>query len=102
MGKSQRQKGYRGEYTLVKKLRKAGLDAKRVPLSGATDFQKGDVVVQGFVGEVKVRQNGFMSLYKWLGEKDFLAVKADRKEYLIVLPLEIFAKLVGGRNEIEP
>ena len=96
MGKSQRNKGYRGEYNLVRKLREAGLEAERVPLSGATDFKKGDIVVEGLTGEVKLRKNGFKMLYDWLEGNDFLAVKADRKEYLVVISLELFIKLLKG------
>ena len=96
MGKAQRSKGYRGEYFLVKKLREAGLEAERVPLSGATGFKKGDIVVEGLTGEVKLRKNGFKMLYDWLDGNDFLKVKADRKEYLVVIPLELFIKLLKG------
>ena len=96
MGKSQRNKGYRGEYNLVRKLREAGLEVERVPLSGATNFKKGDIVVEDLTGEVKLRKNGFKMLYDWLEGNDFLAVKADRKEYLVVIPLELFIKLLKG------
>jgi len=90
MGKAQRSKGYRGEYNLVKKLKADGFDAKRIPLSGATEFQKGDVKVEEFIAEIKVRKNGFKQLYKWLENVDLLFVKADRMPYLVVMPLEKF------------
>lgn len=96
MGKSQRNKGYRGEYNLVKLFKEAGLDAQRVPLSGASEFKKGDVVVQGRTGEVKVRGSGFKKIYEWLGANDFLAIKADRREYLIVLRVDDFVNLLKG------
>ncbi|MCD6379637.1 hypothetical protein J7M07_04245 [bacterium] len=101
MGKSQRNKGYRGEYRLVKLLQRAGIPAKRVPLSGATSFQKGDVVIGKDTGEVKVRRNGFKQIYRWLEEHKYLFIKADRKEYLVVMRLKDFIRLwkEGGQNE---
>jgi hypothetical protein len=94
MGKSQRQKGYRGEYYLVRYLKEHGLDVKRIPLSGATDYKKGDIEVEGYTGEVKLRKNGFKELYKWLENADVLFVKADRKEYLAVMPVGLFKDLL--------
>ncbi|OOC42175.1 hypothetical protein [Thermosipho sp. 1074] len=93
MGKSQRVKGYRGEYNLVKSLQEAGIDAKRIPLSGSVNGFKGDVVVEGLVGEVKVRKDGFKRLYQWLENKDLLFLKADRKAYLVVLRIDDFIDL---------
>jgi hypothetical protein len=94
MGKKSRRKGYRAENALTNKLKKAGLDAKRIPLSGATEFKKGDIVVEDRTGEVKVRANGFKQIYNWLAENDFLAIRSDRKPFLIVLPIEDFIKLL--------
>ncbi|MDD3089374.1 MAG: hypothetical protein WC261_10625 [Synergistaceae bacterium] len=96
MGKSQRDKGYRGENNLVNMLKESGIDAKRVPLSGATDFQKGDIVANGMTGEVKIRGSGFKQIYDWLAAHDFLAIKADRQQYLVVLPIEKFIELLKG------
>ena len=101
MGKSQRQKGYRGEYKLVKLLKKHGLNAKRVPLSGATTFQKGDIMIGEYRAEVKWRKDGFKEIYKWLGDNDFLFIKADRKPYLVVMNIEAFIKLLGGEISVD-
>ena len=93
MGRSQRRKGYRVEHEIVKKLREAGLDAKRVPLSGATEFAKGDVYLEGRRIEVKARKEGFRQIYKWIEGSDFLVIKADRKEPLVIMRLREFIKL---------
>ena len=98
MSESERRKGYRGEYNLVRKLKEHGLSAERVPLSGSTSFAKGDVVVEGLVGEVKLRKDGFRQIYKWLDDKDLLFLKADRKPYLVVMELDEFMKLLIDRN----
>ncbi|HEW92324.1 MAG TPA: hypothetical protein ENF81_07260 [Thermotogaceae bacterium] len=101
MGKYERRKGYRGEYNLVKKLKKMGLDARRVPLSGSAEGFKGDVIVEGMTGEVKVRRHSFKKLYEWLENRDLLFVKMDRKPYLVVMNLETFSKLLKGGEESE-
>lgn len=98
MGKSQRDKGYRTENTLVHALRAYNIEAKRVPLSGGTSFCKGDLMInvkdEELRLESKARANGFKQLYQWLEGNDVLAIKADRKETLIVLPLKKFCELI--------
>lgn len=94
MGIAQKRKGYRGENELVKKLKEAGFDAKRIPLSGATDYKKGDVEIEEFTGEVKLRKDGFKKIYEWLGNNDLLFIKADRKKYLVVMYLDRFIELL--------
>ncbi len=71
MGKSQRDKGNRVERGFVKHWRGLGYPAQRVPLSGATDYAKGDVEVQHVLGEktlyeIKARASNFDSLYSLL------------------------------------
>lgn len=113
MGKPSRDKGARGERDLVHKLRDAGLDAKRVPLSGACDGFKGDVVISGMVHrygtlddevdiidlcdgpitiECKVRARGFKFLYDNIDGSDVLAVRSDRNEWLVVERLSDWVK----------
>lgn len=95
MGKMQRNKGARVEREIAKEL--GGI---RVPLSGATDFAKGDVVAKGMTFEVKARANGFKQIYDWLGENDALVIKADRKEPLVVVPISKFRKLLGEDENV--
>lgn len=97
MGKMQRDKGARNERLFVEACEQAGLDAERIPLSGAVKGSfAGDVRVSGYLGEVKVRGSGFKTLYEWLEHDgaDFLALRADRKGWLVVMPFEVFSKLV--------
>ncbi|MEM0503441.1 MAG: hypothetical protein QXT58_01900 [Archaeoglobaceae archaeon] len=99
MGKKSRRKGYLGEHEIEKTLREMGLDAVRVPLSGSTAFQKGDVVVKfagrTFVAEVK-RRKSFKTLYEWLEGKDLCFFRADNEKWLVIVPLETFVKLLRG------
>lgn len=102
MSKMQRDKGNRFERAIVNAFKAHDIDAKRVPLSGATDFAKGDVLVMGkgrtYQLELKARQNGFKQLYGWLDGNDGLVVKADRQEALVVLPLGEFISLIAPDN----
>lgn len=83
MGRASRQKGMRGEYVLRDHLRSLGKDAVRVPLSGASEGFKGDVVIQstGETFEMKSRKCSFGTIYSayfmMKGPKDKLAFNLD-------------------------
>jgi Holliday junction resolvase len=104
VGKPSRDKGARFEREIVAIAQAHDLDAKRVPLSGATNFHKGDVVVSNDVDswtvEAKKRANGFKTIYGWLekGDCDLLVLGADRKAALAVLPLADFFDLLAGKH----
>lgn len=66
-GKASRVKGMRAEYLLRDYFRALGWEAERVPLSGASNAMKGDVVIkkdgkEHFI-EVKSRRDQFKMLY---------------------------------------
>ncbi len=91
MGKSQRDKGLRSEREFAKLI-----GGERVPLSGAAGGSyTGDVIAHGLRYECKVRGDGFRQLYEWLGTNDALAVKADRRPWLIVVTLEKWRELTA-------
>ena len=93
-GKASRAKGDRVEREIVRRLQDHGFAAERVPLSGAAGGKYiGDLSVP-LLGidrtvEVKTRSNGFRQLYDWLAERDFLIVRADRLQPLVVIPLRL-------------
>lgn len=98
MGKFSRDKGARGERLIVDRMCAAGFEAQRVPLSGAALGQfAGDISVsvcrENWRGEVKLRASGFAQVYGWLGLHQFLIVKADRKDPLIVMRLSDAARI---------
>jgi hypothetical protein len=95
-GRASKRKGSAGEREIAKLL-----GGQRVPLSGAAGGEfAGDVIVPGLgTGEVKRRRDGFKQIYKWLGDNDFLAIRADRKEWLIVLPLDRLLRLMGRDSD---
>src|SRR5215467_15600183 len=89
MGKQSRDKGARRELALRDLHRELGVKCERVPLSGATRYKGNgadvDVYVHGidappWIGEVKARGSGegFVTIARWLGDYDFLALWRDR------------------------
>ena len=95
MGRSQRDKGARSEREFARLI-----GGERVPLSGAAGGRfAGDVIGLGLRWECKRRANGFRQLYGWLENADALAVRADRREWVVVIPLERFLQMVGVGNQ---
>lgn len=94
-GNKSRRKGQRREREFAKLIQ-----GERIPLSGAAGGQFGnDVSGLGLKWEVKAKKNGFKTLYKWLEDErekpDALALKADRKDWLVVMTLEKLMELMG-------
>ena len=95
MSKMQRDKGNRVEREIVNFLKEKGIEAKRVPLSGAAEGFKGDIIIDGCLrAEVKARKDGFKQLYQWLEGNDYLFIKANRKKVLVVMTIDEFIKLL--------
>jgi Holliday junction resolvase len=97
-GRASRQKGNRHERAIVRLLQEYGFASERVPLSGAARGRFGGDVSVPLLGvdrrvEVKVRGAGFRQLYAWLAGHDFLVVRADRAEPLVVLRLKLAAEI---------
>lgn len=100
-GRRSRSKGLRAERGFVELHRALGVDALRVPLSGAAEGFKGDLLLgirdRKLQAEVKARAtgSGFVTLEKWLGDNDALFLRRDRADALVVLPWSTWAWLVG-------
>lgn len=99
MGKASRDKGGRFEREVVNRAKEMHLAARRTALSGALEHEKGDVLITpGFaseplVGECK-RRAGLPVIFRELGDHDFLAVREDRGEALVVIRLDTFLELL--------
>lgn len=91
-GRAPRRKGDRAEREFARLV-----GGRRVPLSGAAggDYA-GDVRALGLRWEVKRRAAGWQTLYGYLEGADALALRADRRGWLVVMDLDRFLKLVGG------
>lgn len=106
MGKFSRDKGLRTERLVVNTAQEAGFAAERIPLSGSAGGRFAcDVSMpllgQELRGEVKCRAAGFIEIYKWLNGSDFLVIKADRQEPLVVVPLKFALRIaeIAERNK---
>jgi len=96
-GRGPKRKGARVEREVLALLRGAGLEARRVPLSGSAPGYPGDLEVNipglGVVlVEVKARRR--VALEAWLDGRGLLIIKPDRKPPLAVLPLQALLRLV--------
>jgi hypothetical protein len=96
-GKAPRRKGNRVEREVLALMREAGLEARRVPLSGSAPDYPGDLEVDlpglgRLVVEVKARKR--LALEAWLEGRGLLVLKPDRKPPLVVLPLEGLLALI--------
>jgi len=89
MGKRSRDRGAREERMTVDWFKSHGMDAKRIPLSGASEGFKGDIQVKGWLFEQKVRAQGFNRLYDWIdGDSDALILRANNRGRLFVFDEE--------------
>ena len=97
MGKASKDKGNRREREFARLI-----GGRRTPLSGAVEGYKNDVEGLGWEWEVKARKDGFKTLYNWLlsdSHPDALALKADRKPWLVVMTLEKFLELIESEQK---
>jgi hypothetical protein len=109
-GRRSRNKGARIEREIVELHRALGIHAERVPLSGASHYKGAghDVDVLAFgpdsaplCGEVKARKNGqgFATISRWVGDNDFLILKQNHADPIVVVPWRVWALLLReGRN----
>lgn len=96
-GRSPAQKGYRLENGCRLYFKERGLECYRAPLSGA-GREKGDLCLttgsgQKLRGECKSRKQLADWIVNALGEHDFLILKQDRGETLVMLRLPLFADM---------
>lgn len=94
---SSKNKGSRFEREIVIKHRELGIDAERIPLSGAAKGSySGDIRIADLIGECKIRRSDFTRIYDWLEHDnvDFLVVRTDRKPPIYVLTEETWLRLI--------
>jgi hypothetical protein len=100
-GRGPKRKGSRVEREVLALLKEAGLEARRVPLSGSAPGYPGDLEVEvpglgKVLVEVKARKR--LALEAWLEGRALLVLKPDRRPPLAVLPLEALLALVRAVN----
>ncbi|MDO6353547.1 hypothetical protein Q3V94_00420 [Caloramator sp. CAR-1] len=102
-GKRAKRKGYTGEREVVELLNKYGIQAERIPLSGAlkTDKYSCDVICKIKDTEkrieVKRRKSGLNTIYKWLEQdknSNMLFMRQDNKGWIVCMTLEEFLSIL--------
>ncbi len=90
MGKYQRTKGANAERELVNILKERGIPAKRISMMETSGVDKGDLLIaEVWKAEVKIGRQVPDWLYKAVKEgEDMLICRRDRKEWLVVMPLD--------------
>ena len=96
-GRRSRDKGNRRELEFAQLC-----GGQRVPLSGAAggEFCEDVLMPNGWRAQVKSRADGFKTLYSALGNADVLALKADRKAWLIVMTADQFLEVYRTIKEV--
>src|SRR5262249_45227052 len=102
MTHSSKRKGNQFEREIVHLLAECGINAKRVPLSGAVPGYEGDlrVPVGGLErrAECKRRARAFATLSAMLGSNDLLFVRDDRAGPMVVMSVAMFCAFVRELN----
>jgi hypothetical protein len=94
VARSEREKGARRERQIAEIL-----GATKISMA----WQPGpDLEWLGRMVEVKARRDGWKQLYRWLEDAQILALKADRKEWLIVLRADELLDLIEEADPPEP
>lgn len=92
-GLKSRNKGQRREREFA-----ALIEGIRIPLSGAQKGFENDVEGMGLTWEVKSKKDGFKTIYDYVLDErekpDAVALKADRKPWLVVMTLDKFKELL--------
>lgn len=100
MGKLSRTKGAVYEREVVNEAKSYGLEAQRVPLSGATSYAKGDVEItptfsdEPWVFECKRRKELPAWMLQALGDNAGLILRADNEKSVAVIPLKTLLELM--------
>ncbi len=107
-GKHSRNKGAAYEREIVNQLKEHGIEAERVPLSGAMKGNYGGDIklgpVLGYIGECKRTKKKLTHIYKALEQDnaDFLFARDDLKETVVIVRMETLLTLfkqLGWCNE---
>ena len=98
-GKHSRNKGAAYEREIVNQLKEHGIEAERVPLSGAMKGNYGGDIklgpVLGYIGECKRSKKSLSRIYKALDQDnaDFLFARDDQKDTVVIVRMETLLSL---------
>lgn len=104
-GRRAKKKGYAGEHEVVQLLKRYGIEAERIPLSGSLKSSEYscDVLIKqtGKRIEVKRRKSGLKTIKKWL-EQDknsnyiFFREDGSKEDWIVIMPFQEFIDLMQG------
>ena len=109
IGRRSKRKGYAGENEVVKLLQRYGIEAERVPLSGALKSEKYscDVHIPDVDKrvEVKRRKSGLKTIQKWLQEDAnsnyiFFREDGDMEGWIVIMPYIELVELLKRSESI--
>jgi hypothetical protein len=92
-----KRKGSGFELEVVHRHQALGIDAFRIPLSGAVERFPGDIQIAGMIAECKRRKKSYTSLYSALeqgGGSDMMFCRDDQRETLVVLPWQTWELII--------
>jgi len=108
MGRRSIKVGKGFEYRVRDWFRRAGFEANRVPVSGASSAMKGDVVVKVSRGlelfiECKRRTGGYKELFRWVEDAlgkgvDVLVLGVSRQKPVVIMRIDKFIELILRRG----
>lgn len=107
MSNPPKRKGTGYENEIRDKLIDLGLEAARVPRSGAEPGYPGDVRFRlpgsegDLLGECKRRKgtSGFATIKRWIGDHDVLFTRADHDETFVHMPWRTWVRLIEGMKK---
>ncbi len=95
-------KGINGEREIVRMLRTRGIDVKRIPMSGALWWMKGDLQFSDKIkGEVKRRKRINKLFYEILTNAQFGFVRGDNEDWLVFMNLDEFVEMYRAWKKIK-
>lgn len=99
-GRSAKRKGTRVEREFVNQAKAEGLDARRVPGSGAFAGLPGDCYIEGLRCECKARKTGWATMEKWIAGNDVLLLKPDRSDAMVVMWWKDWVQMLKELKEL--
>jgi len=105
-GRASKAKGYRAEAKLVKMHEAIGIQAERVPLSGAAGGSyTGDLTILDgeFRAECKARKEGagFKTIEKWMQDCDMIFLFRDRQEPFVCMDWKTYRRIMSPQMDYD-
>lgn len=99
-GKGPKRKGDEGEREFKRLM---GGERTFWQPENSKDKSHGDLINVPYIGrgEIKRRKGGWLQIYHWIENNDFLGIRADRKEWLVVMRAEDLKLILQEIDELK-